>query len=159
MKESGNLRRCIQLTSCFLACSAGRPALMWAGLPLASALWVKGKWPEDFFTCAKRAVDMSRARAAGMEWGHLFGTAFCLTFLSVQRVVLAQIIAGKLSWVEKLLAVGFLFIRKLQVYGWKGLKKLGGDRKFSGIIGSEDYSKRYERLSIEGLEIEQLFCL
>lgn len=40
---------------------------------------------------------MTRAKAAGVESGHLLGIAFCLAFLSVQFVVLAQVTAGMLS--------------------------------------------------------------
>lgn len=110
--------------SCSLVCSAGTRVLVWAGLPLG-----QGKWPKGFFACARRAVDMTRA--AGIEWGLLFGIAFCLAFLSVQCMFLAQITAGMLSWTEKFSYQSGSYLTKMN---WmKGSKKPGGDKKNQGI--------------------------
>lgn len=83
----------------------------------------------------------------------LFNIPFCAACgsgsdNSWQAVLSREIIS---SWVP--------FHQKITSLWWKGLKKLGGDRKFSRIIGSEDYGKRYERLSVGGLKIKQLVCL
>lgn len=64
---------------------------------------------KGFICLCQQAVDMTMARVAEMEWGRLFGIAFCLAFLSAQCVFLAQIIADMLSWIE--LGVRVLFNR------------------------------------------------
>lgn len=84
-----------------------RSGVGWAALG-CSVVRTRGR-AKGFICLCQQAVDMTRARVAGMEWGHLFGIAFCLAFLSAQCVFLAQIIADMLSWIE--LAVRVLFNR------------------------------------------------
>lgn len=153
MKDSEDLGRCLHLISYFLACSAGRRALLWAGLPLAAVLWAQWKWPKVFFACARRTVGMTRARAAGVEWGQLIWHCllFSIPFCAVHVSGWDNSSHAVLNW-EVQLEVKFLFNRNelderlKKAWWWQKIKQNYQWRWCQNVIEGSD--------SIEELEIK-----